>query len=333
MRTAKPRRAACREIRHSRWRSIPGRENAPGHRRRHNESRVPTGGRRPGATAPCRPPFRAAAPWSTHSPDSTGPTRRNRLPRHPSQWQRVRWPRRPDSAGSSPGYHTGVPTLRADENDLRQTGAYYDAFAEVAEERYTSNHVLVRVREAFRRAVESYPADSVLDLGCGPGTDLAWFAERYPARRYAGIDVSPRMVELASAKLAHSGTRVARGCVEDLPRLFPDEQFDLVYSFFGPLNTEPDLEHAVQALSNVVRPGGVLVLTFVNRTYIADSMIDLLKGRPRRAVARLSNRWGRYSQPPLRPSLFFPRQIRALFAPAFQVEAREGFSILYPAWY
>ena len=28
-----------------------------------------------------------------------------------------------------------MPALRADENDLRETGAYYDAFAEVAEER------------------------------------------------------------------------------------------------------------------------------------------------------------------------------------------------------
>ncbi|HVH10223.1 MAG TPA: class I SAM-dependent methyltransferase, partial [Gemmatimonadales bacterium] len=101
-----------------------------------------------------------------------------------------------------------MPTLRADARDVRETGAYYDAFAETAEERYASNHVLVRVREAFRRAVERHPAASVLDLGCGPGTDLAWFAMRYPRRRYAGIDVSPRMVALARSKLAGRGVRV-----------------------------------------------------------------------------------------------------------------------------
>ena len=227
-----------------------------------------------------------------------------------------------------------MPALRADENDLRETGAYYDAFAEVAEERYTSNHVLVRVREAFRRAVEAHAAVSALDLGCGPGTDLAWFAERYPRRRYAGIDVSPRMVALARARLSARAVRVERGCAEDVPRVFPDEQFDLIYSFFGPLNTEPDLDRAVGALSQAVAPGGVLVLTFVSRTFVVDSALHLLRGRPRRALARLTNRWRGYSDStPLAAGLYFPRQIEARFAPAFQVERREGFSIVYPAWY
>ena len=227
-----------------------------------------------------------------------------------------------------------MPALRADENDLRETGAYYDAFAEVAEERYTANHVLVRVREAFRRAVEPHAAASVLDLGCGPGTDLAWFAERYPRRRYAGIDVSPRMVALARARLAARAVRVERGCAEDVPRVFPDEQFDLIYSFFGPLNTEPDLDRAVGALTQAVAPGGVLVLTFVSRTFVVDSALHLMRGRPGRALARLTNRWRGYSDTtPLDAALYFPRQIEARFAPAFQVERREGFSILYPAWY
>src|SRR5438445_2802457 len=239
-----------------------------------------------------------------------------------------------DSAARSREYDRSVPSLRADETDLRATSAYYDAFAETAEQRYSSNHVLVRVREAFRRAVEAHPARSMLDLGCGPGTDLAWFAARYPGRRCAGVDVSPRMVELARAKLADRGVRVERGCAADLPRVFPGERFDLIYSFFGPLNTEPDLNRAVEALAQAVAPGGVLVLSFVSRAYVADSVVHLLRGRPRHAVARLANRWRGYvPQTPLQAWLYFPRQIEARFAPFFQVERREGFSILYPAWY
>ncbi|HUL48724.1 MAG TPA: class I SAM-dependent methyltransferase [Gemmatimonadales bacterium] len=225
-------------------------------------------------------------------------------------------------------------SLRADETDVRATGTYYDAFADLAEERYASNHVLVRIREAFRRAVERYPACSMLDLGCGPGTDLAWFAARYPGRRYFGIDVSSGMVELARQRFPGGARQIARGCAEDLPSVFPDERFDVVYSFFGPLNTEPSVAHAVRALTTGVAPGGVLVLTFVSRIYLVDSAIHLLRGRPKRALARFTDRWSGYNElAPLDAALYFPGQIARLFAPAFDIERSEGFSILYPAWY
>src|SRR5262249_50513636 len=150
-------------------------------------------------------------------------------------------------------------------------------------------------------------------------------AERYPRRRYAGLDVSQRMVELASAKLGDAA-RVARGCTAEVPRIFAGEQFDLVYSFFGPLNTEPDLGAAADALARSVAPGGVLVLSFVNRVYLFDFAIHLLAGRAPSAVARIANRWRGYSQQsPLETSLYFPRQIEQRFAPAFEVERREGF--------
>jgi hypothetical protein len=116
--------------------------------------------------------------------------------------------------------------------------------------------------------------------------------------------------------------------------VFAGEQFDLVYSFFGPLNTEPDLRRAVTALAETVCPGGILVLTFVSRTYLMDSAWHLLRGRAGRAAARFTDRWHGYApQSPLDASLYFPRQIESSFAPAFRLERREGFSILYPAWY
>jgi SAM-dependent methyltransferase len=227
-----------------------------------------------------------------------------------------------------------VTTLRVNHADLQTTGAYYDAFADVAEERYASNHVLVRVREAFRRAVEPYPARSMLDLGCGTGTDLAWFQARYPGRRYAGIDVSPRMVELAQSRLGPHGVRIERACADDIPRVFPDEQFDLVYSFFGPLNTEPDLSDAVRALERAVTPGGVLVLTFVNRVYLFDSAMHLARGRFRRAFARVRNQWRGYVEhKPVDATLYSSGELAKRFAPPFRVERREGYSIIYPAWY
>src|SRR6185437_9846505 len=123
-----------------------------------------------------------------------------------------------------------VPAPDPTPIDLSRVSSYYDAFAEVAEERYAANQILVRVRAAFRRAVERYPARSMLDLGCGPGTDLAYFARLYPGRRYLGIDVSPRMVEVARAN-AHLAAvpemRVEQGAAADLPGIAGEARFDL----------------------------------------------------------------------------------------------------------
>ena len=105
-------------------------------------------------------------------------------------------------------------------------------------------------------------------------------------------------------------------------------------SFFGPLNTEPDLAGAARALATVTAPGATLVLTFVSRVYPLDSALHLLRGRPAQALARLRDRWRGYSETaPLRAWLYFPRQIEAAFADDFEVASREGFSIVYPAWY
>jgi SAM-dependent methyltransferase len=236
------------------------------------------------------------------------------------------------------GHNVVLPAPASSPIELSRVSSYYDAFAEVAEERYAANQILVRVRAAFRRAVERYPASAMLDLGCGPGTDLAYFARLYPGRRYLGIDVSPRMVEVARANAhlaAVPALRVERGTAAELPGIVGAARFDLCYSFFGPLNTDPDLGAAARALRQVIAPGGALVLSFVNRLYLLDSVLHLLRGRLGRASARLSDRWRGYSEAtPLDARLYFPGQIRAAFAAAgFDVERREGLSIVYPAWY
>jgi len=142
------------------------------------------------------------------------------------------------------------------------------------------------------------------------------------------------MVEMARQKFPEGGVRVERACTEDVATVFPGEQFDLVYSFFGPLNTEPDLAGAVRALATVVPPGGILVLTFVSRVFLLDSLMHLLRGRPQRALARIRNRWRGYNEvSPLDASLYFTSDIERSFAGAFDLERREGFSIVYPAWY
>ena len=105
-----------------------------------------------------------------------------------------------------------------------------------------------------------------------------------------GLDVSQEMVQLAQQKIeAHALTNahVGQGSVEHITEQFPETSFDLIYVFFGALNTVEDIERAFECLSDRLEEGGRMVLTFVNKWYLQGMLIELLKGRPVQAFSRL----------------------------------------------
>jgi demethylmenaquinone methyltransferase/2-methoxy-6-polyprenyl-1,4-benzoquinol methylase len=109
-----------------------------------------------------------------------------------------------------------------------------------------------------RRLVEraSPRADvGALDLATGTG-DIA-FALAARGARVVGLDVTPRMIELAREKtVGQDGPAFLVGDMLALP--FPDASFDLVTTGYG-LRNVPDLTVAVDEIHRVLRPGGRLL--------------------------------------------------------------------------
>jgi ubiquinone/menaquinone biosynthesis methyltransferase len=102
----------------------------------------------------------------------------------------------------------------------------------------------------------------VLDLACGTG-DIALLAARSGAE-VTGLDVTPRMVVLASGKAAAAGMDV-RFVVGDMTALpFPDSCADVVTTGYG-LRNVPDLDAALREIHRVLRPGGRLLSLDFNR--------------------------------------------------------------------
>jgi demethylmenaquinone methyltransferase/2-methoxy-6-polyprenyl-1,4-benzoquinol methylase len=108
------------------------------------------------------------------------------------------------------------------------------------------------------------PSDRLLDLACGTG-DLTFAAA--PRVRYAvGLDVTFRMVQLASGRPVASAfrrkTAFITGDMLALP--FPDRSFTVVTVGYG-LRNVPDLQQSLREVRRVLAPGGRLLSLDFNR--------------------------------------------------------------------
>jgi ubiquinone/menaquinone biosynthesis C-methylase UbiE len=121
----------------------------------------------------------------------------------------------------------------------------------------------------------------VLEIGCGAGTDFLQFVRAGAIAE--AIDLSTHSVALTKKRLAVYGlnANVQEADAEHLP--FPDDSFDLVYSW-GVLHHTPDTVNAIKEVYRVLKPGGQIRIMLYNRySWIGLKMYlrhGLLSGKP-----------------------------------------------------
>lgn len=129
------------------------------------------------------------------------------------------------------------------------------------------------------------PGHTVLDLGCGPGTDLDALAEAVTEHgTVIGVDHDRAMVEAATARTAgRPAVEVRHGDLHELP--VPDRAADRA-------RTDRVLQHvadpaaALREIRRVLRPGGRLVMGEPDwRTLAVDHPDEALTGAYTRFVA------------------------------------------------
>ena len=127
------------------------------------------------------------------------------------------------------------------------------------------------------------PGETVLDLGCGAGTDLLVAAQMVgPAGRVIGVDMTASMAERARASARAMGmahVQVHESLIETLP--LEDASVDVVVSN-GVIDLVPDKEAVFAEIDRVLRPGGRLqVADVVIHTEVSEDgrkRIDLWTG-------------------------------------------------------
>lgn len=122
------------------------------------------------------------------------------------------------------------------------------------------------LRQPFMREAvgfDRYRGRTLLEIGCGLGTDLLQFARG--GAIVTGLDLTEQSIELARKRFDMYGVpgSFQVGDAENLP--FPDNSFDVVYSF-GVLHHTPDTARAIREVARVLKPGGEIVIMLYHRT-------------------------------------------------------------------
>ncbi|PJB04963.1 MAG: class I SAM-dependent methyltransferase, partial [Hydrogenophilales bacterium CG_4_9_14_3_um_filter_63_34] len=118
---------------------------------------------------------------------------------------------------------------------------------------------------------------SVLDLGCGPATQLAQIAELNPDVHFTGVDLSSTMLADANKhilKLGLTNVQFRQGDITTL-EVVDDQSVDAVISTVAlhHLPTLQHLENTFKAVRRVLKPGGALYLTDFGRLKSLKSVI------------------------------------------------------------
>jgi ubiquinone/menaquinone biosynthesis C-methylase UbiE len=133
--------------------------------------------------------------------------------------------------------------------------------------------------QEFRQTIvdlaQLQPGETVLDVGCGTGTQALLAYERVgETGRVCGIDPSVQLLAGARRKAARRGLPInfQSGGIEQLS--FPDQSFDVVLSTFMMHHLPDDLKRqGLSEIARVLKPGGRLLVVDFKR-------LEVHQGRP-----------------------------------------------------
>lgn len=118
-------------------------------------------------------------------------------------------------------------------------------------------------RDAAIERLQPPAGAHVLEVGCGTGRNLIQAAQRYPAARFYGVDVSTEMLTSARGKIEQAGlhphVRVAHGDATAFDPMLPfgRAQFERILISYS-LSMIPPWEAALDRALTLLAPGGEL---------------------------------------------------------------------------
>ena len=226
-------------------------------------------------------------------------------------------------------------------HNLLDTQRAFDSVAENYDGPRGNNDLIQRMRDLMWAEMDKQfsPSQRLLDLGCGTGIDALHFAQL--GYHVVASDWSPQMVTRAASRAAQNNLQDRLSAqhigIQELDKFDAsyDQNFDGIYSNFGPLNCAPDLQQVAQQCARLLRSGGRMVFTVIGRICPWEVAHYVVKRRLKRALVRSAKGltsvnlnkhtvWTRY---------YTPREFYAAFATKFDLTHYRAFSLFVPPPY
>jgi len=195
----------------------------------------------------------------------------------------------------------GAPTTNATvaQDPFDKLADTYDSsFCDTSVGRLLRLQTWKDIDEAFATSAcktkEDFP---VLEISCGTGVDAVHLATKHV--HVLATDYSPGMLRKARQKCS-STPSIPQDCLPTFKELnLRDSHYDIAlepthkfagaYCNFGGLNnvSPEDIQHLAHELSELVHPGGKVVLVVMGRFCLFETLYYLLKGNFKRVLRRL----------------------------------------------
>ncbi len=182
--------------------------------------------------------------------------------------------------------------MKGNEAYYNRLRANFDWYSAKYDEMIAHNDIECYIRNASCNTLLSLfgNGDSVLEVGCGTGQESIRLLGK--GIRLHVIDISSGMIDVLKRKADEQNVAgllsTSIGRASDLPSLVGGHDlFDGVFSTFGAINSEPDIEMFINGVDRVLRPGGHFVAGVWNRFCLFEILLYGATFRWRRLSGRL----------------------------------------------
>lgn len=166
------------------------------------------------------------------------------------------------------------------------TAKTFDSYAAGYVDKFNRNPLGKYQRERVQTELSPFlhPGIELLDVGCGPGSDFAFYRSKNLA--IDAMDISEKMVELARETAANLGlSATVLHC--DLLGFWTGKTYDVIVLNFGVINAMADQDAALEKLQHLLKPDGILAIVAMPPFHLFTAIADVFSLRLRTAYRRI----------------------------------------------